>query len=326
MDQHPVRASVVVPAYNAADVLPATLAALARQTLPAEDFEVIVVDDGSRDATADAAQKAGALVIRQENQGPGAARNAGARQARGEILLFTDADCEPEPHWLERMLAPFADPAIIGAQGTYLTRQRSLAARFTQLEFEDRYRIQKRAGRICLVATYAAAYRREVFLERGGFDARFTVANNEDTELSYRLAECGCAMVLVADAYVYHRHPATFRRYLRIKFTRAYWRMFVYRDYPKKCASDGYTPQVVKFQALAGAALWGLAPLVALFSFWRGPFWLVAAGVAASSLPFAARALARDKTAALLSPGLVVLRSLAFGAGSLLGVWKARTW
>lgn len=326
MSHAPLRASVIVPAYNAAATLPATLAALARQTFPGGDFEVIVVDDGSGDHTAGIAQEAGALVIRQENRGPGAARNAGARSARGEILLFTDADCEPEPDWLERMLAPFADPLVAGAQGTYLTRQRSLAARFTQLEFEDRYRIQKKAGCISLAATYAAAYRREVFLAHGGFDERFTAANNEDTEFSYRLAERGCDMVLAVDAHVYHRHPETFGRYLRIKFWRAYWRMFVYRDYPGKCARDGYTPHVVKFQAIAGAALLGLAPLAAFFPFWRDVFWLALTCLAASSLPFALRSLGRDRTAALFAPGVVVLRSLAFGAGSLLGVWRARTW
>jgi len=325
MSHAPLRASVIVPAYNAAETLPATLAALARQTLPGE-FEVIVVDDGSRDATAKIAENAGALVARQENRGPGAARNAGARLARGEILLFTDADCEPEPDWLERMLAPFADPLLVGAQGTYRTRQRSLAARFTQLEFEDRYRIQKKAGCISLAATYAAAYRRDVFLAHGGFDERFIAANNEDTEFSYRLAERGCDMVLAVDATVYHRHPETFGRYLRIKFWRAYWRMFVYREYPGKCACDGYTPHIVKFQAMAGAALLGLAPLAVFFPLWRDAFWLVLAGVTTSSLPFALRSLARDRRAALCAPGFVVLRSLAFGAGSLLGVWRARTW
>jgi len=319
-------ASVVIPAYNAASVLPGALAALAAQTLPAADFEVIVVDDGSTDATAEKARILGARVLRQENRGPAAARNAGAKAARGEILLFTDADCEPAPDWLARMLAPFADPAVMGAQGAYLTRQRSLAARFSQLEFEDRYRLQEKNERISMLATYAAAYRLDAFLENEGFDERFTAANNEDAELSYRLHGKGLKLVFVPGAKVFHRHPATLGRYLRIKYLRAYWRMFVYRDHPGKIAHDGYTPQSVKFQALCGAGMLA-AVLPALFStFFALAFQLCFWAAFFSSLPFTARSFPKDPAAALASPVIILLRSLVFGAGSLYGAVRARTW
>ncbi len=322
----PLRASVVIPAYNAAAVLPGALTALGAQTLPAGSFEVIVVDDGSRDETAAVAGRLGARVLRQENRGPGAARNAGARAARGEILLFTDADCEPAPDWLERMLAPFADPAAAGAQGAYLTRQRSLAARFAQLEFEDRYRLQAKNARISMVATYAAAYRRDIFLENGGFDERFTEANNEDAEFSYRLHGKGKKLVFVPLARTYHRHPGTLRRYLRVKFLRAYWRMFVYRDHPGKIAHDGYTPQSVKFQALCGAGMLAAALPALVWPLMQAAFWLCFWGAFLSGLPFAARSFAKDPAAALAAPGIILLRSLVFGAGSLYGAFRARTW
>ncbi|MBI2467114.1 MAG: glycosyltransferase family 2 protein [Candidatus Rokubacteria bacterium] len=91
-------ASVVIPAYDAEATLPACLAALARQSLAPERFEVIVVDDGSTDATAQVAERAGVRVVRlPANAGPAAARNRGAQAARGEVLVFTDADCEPTP-------------------------------------------------------------------------------------------------------------------------------------------------------------------------------------------------------------------------------------
>jgi len=91
---------VIVPARDAAATLSKTLDALKRQT-GVEPFEVIVVDNGSLDATADVAERAGALVVRRaRGEGPGAARNAGAAVASGRVLAFTDADCEPAPGWL----------------------------------------------------------------------------------------------------------------------------------------------------------------------------------------------------------------------------------
>lgn len=97
--------SVVIPARDAQDSLPATLRALDRQTLAAP-FEVIVVDNGSLDATADVAARMGARVIkRRRGEGPGAARNEGAANARAPVLAFTDADCEPDGRWLSAGLA-----------------------------------------------------------------------------------------------------------------------------------------------------------------------------------------------------------------------------
>jgi glycosyltransferase involved in cell wall biosynthesis len=93
--------SVIVPARDAASTLPRTLAALTSQDYPGE-YEVIVVDDGSRDATAQAARAAGppVIVVQQPQLGPAAARNRGAATARARRLAFCDADVFPGPGWL----------------------------------------------------------------------------------------------------------------------------------------------------------------------------------------------------------------------------------
>ena len=100
------RASVIVPVYNGAATLGGCLRALAQQTLPRAWYEVIVVDDGSADESAAIAAREGVCVLRQEHAGAAAARNRGACAARADILLFTDADCEPQQDWIEAMLAP----------------------------------------------------------------------------------------------------------------------------------------------------------------------------------------------------------------------------
>src|SRR5512133_2543872 len=108
--------SVIIPAYNNAGLLPACLGALQTQAGLAfgVDYEVILVDDGSQDATVEVGRKFGARVISQPNAGPAAARNTGVRASCAPIVAFTDADCVPEPEWLQQMLAPFADPEVTG--------------------------------------------------------------------------------------------------------------------------------------------------------------------------------------------------------------------
>jgi cellulose synthase/poly-beta-1,6-N-acetylglucosamine synthase-like glycosyltransferase len=316
----PFRAGVIIPAWNAVKTLPRTLAALCEQTYPADRIEVIVVDDGSTDGTAEVARVSGARVLCQAHRGPAAARNLGARAASGDIVLFTDADCVPTTSWVERMLAPFSDPEVVGVKGRYRTRQRSLVARFAQAEFEDRYRRQQRGPTIDLVDSYSAAFGRSAFLAVGGFDERFPTANNEDVELSYRLTEQGARLMFAPDAVVYHRHPETLARYLRVKFGRGYWRVLVYRMYPGKALNDSYTPQVLKLQV----ALAGLGSLVAIPSlFWRPARWVVALAGAAlftSTIPFAIFAARKDPLVGLCTPFVVALRALAIGAGSAVAL------
>ena len=218
--------SVIIPGYNVSRYVAECLDALLAQTITRDRYEIIYVDDASTDDSREVVACYGTirLLALPENRGQATARNLGLEEARGEIILFTDADCVPAPDWIEVMLRPFEDPEIAGAKGVYRTQQRSLIARFAQVEYESRYDIMRRTRYIDFIDTYSAGYRAEVLRQHGGFDPSFRI--DEDQELSFRLAEAGHKMVFNPEAIVYHRHPATLRRYLKRKYEIGYWKAF----------------------------------------------------------------------------------------------------
>jgi len=325
-----IYASVVVPVYNGAATLPACLNALRSQDFPADRYEVIVIDDGSTDTTPEVVRQDSARsgfpmirYFRQTNQGPASARNRGAREAVGQILVFTDADCEPTPNWLTEMCRPFSETSaeITGVKGVYRTRQASVVARFAQVEFESRYRKMRKLKYVDFVDTYSAAFNKNVFIALGGFDTTFPVANNEDVDFSYRLASKGYKLVFNPAAAVYHHHPDTIFRYLKQKFGRAYWRMAVYRAYPGKIKSDSYTPQTLKLQILLSFMI--LAALVGWLYFgkYRIVLFVSLALFMLSSMPFFLTLIRmpprKGLFLVLMSPFMLFVRGLVMGLGIL---------
>jgi cellulose synthase/poly-beta-1,6-N-acetylglucosamine synthase-like glycosyltransferase len=319
-----VKYSIIVPAYNAGKTIGDCLGALTRQSMDAADYEVIVVDDGSRDGTAEVVKTFSVRYLRQANRGPATARNHGAREARGEIILFTDSDCVPSADWIAEMTKPFGNPDVVAVKGAYRTNQRSLTARFAQVEFEERFELLKRVASIDMVDTYSAAYRSDVFRQAGGFDESFPVANNEDTELSYKLSRRGRKMVFNPDAVVYHlNHPDSLRRYARLKFWRGYWRMVVYRRYPDKMMKDSYTPQTLKLQILFLFLAVGWLPVMLLWP--KGIVYPMAATFflyGLSMAPFALLAIRRDPVVGMLSPFFLSVRAASLGLGFLWGLLR----
>jgi glycosyltransferase involved in cell wall biosynthesis len=317
-------ASIVIPTFNGKSRIGNCLDSLVRQTT-GRDVEILVVDDGSSDNTASVVRSYSSVrLISQSNAGPAAARNRGAREAQGTILLFTDDDCVPMPDWLEAMLGPFKDPDVIGAKGVYRTHQKSLAARFVQIEYEDKYRLMSGLSSIDFIDTYSAGFRRDRFLDMSGYDTSFPVACAEDVELSYRMSARGWKMIFVPAAIVYHTHPDTFLRYLKKKYKFAFWRVLAVRKNPSKGVRDSHTPQIMKFQLLFAPALLFAAVLdIAVRP--RVPVSaVVIAGFLISTLPFAVRAIRKDPMVGLLSPVLLAARACAQVLGVAGGLIYAR--
>ena len=316
--------TIIIPTFNGVVRIARCLDALRRQ-VPSRAVEILVVDDGSTEPVASALPAFPSIrVITQANAGPAAARNRGALEARGRILLFTDDDCVPTPEWLAAMLAPFADPHVVGTKGTYRTHQRSLAARFVQVEYEDKYSRMATLAEIDFIDTYSAAFRKERFLEMDGYDTSFPVACAEDVELSYRMSARGWKMKFAPAAVVYHTHPDTLWAYLRKKYKFAYWRVLAVRKNPGKGLRDSHTPQLMKLQLLLAPALL----VAAAFDLVRRPR-IPATGVVGglfllSTAPFAVRASGKDPALGLLSPVLLAARACAQLLGVLGGMLHAR--
>jgi glycosyltransferase involved in cell wall biosynthesis len=313
-----IRWSIVVPAYNAKQSIRQLLTSLEHQDVPRDNYEIIVVDDGSKDGTEAVVREfPNVALLKQQNRGPSAARNLGAWQAKGEIILFTDSDCEAASDWISQMVAPMEDPTVVGVKGSYLTRQSSLVARFIQVEYEEKYRKMSRKESIDFIDTYAAAYRKDVFVKYKGFSEEIWGA--EDVEFSFRLSQDGLKMVFNSRAIVYHLFAEDLKVFLKKKLVNGYWRFLVVNRHRDKILRDSHTPQVQKPQI--ALSLVGLACLL-LGVFWH-PMWYgtLAAFVLhqISSLPFQFRVLRKDFPLFLASFVFLPLRSLALGLGMLGG-------
>ncbi len=338
LDARPsVVASVVIPVRNSAGRLRECLAALCRQTLP-DPFEVVVVDDGSTEdlepVHAEFKSQLAALTWQRHavNRGPATARNTGIERARGEIVVFTDADCVPDRTWLAAMLAPFHQPEVVGVKGCYRTRQTDMAARCAQVEFMERYRNLQAAPNIDFVDTYSGAYRRAALQAVGGFDTSFPVPDNEDVDLAWRVLEHGGRFAFASDAIVFHRHREGFLPYFRLKFGRGFWRMKVIGRHPQRAGGGVYTPFSLKLQlALTPLLFLGAVLLPLLDSKWRarwsGLAGMLAAVWAGSCVPLWREAWVTDRATIPVIPVFCLLRAVALIAGIVAGTARfAREW
>jgi glycosyltransferase involved in cell wall biosynthesis len=194
------RVSVVVPTYRRNDLLEQCLRQLLQQSLPAEEFEIIVADDAPAASTEQLVRALHrphgpwiAYVPVTRTQGPAGARNAGCRAATGEIIAFTDDDCQPQSDWLANGLAAIehAD-AVAGRTIVPLPAQPS--------DFE------RNVGGLATAEFITANcfVRRAAFVAVGGFDERFTLAWREDSDLHFALLAHGFRIAAAPDAIVVH--------------------------------------------------------------------------------------------------------------------------
>jgi GT2 family glycosyltransferase len=213
--------SVVVPTHGRPRELLRCLHALARLDYPRARFEVVVVDDGALLSAEELRAAPGGIettVVRQERAGPAAARNAGVREARGELYAFTDDDCAAAPGWL-RALARAASRPGVGAAGGAVVNGLP----------ENRYARASQAVTDIVYGYYAAdpsdarflasnnlAVTAGAFERAGGFDESFRTA--EDRDVCDRLRGAGLRLMFVPGAEVVHFRPLGARGYVEQHF------------------------------------------------------------------------------------------------------------
>ena len=191
--------SVVIPARNVERELGATLAELAQPDVG----EVVVVDNGSSDRTADVARQAGARVVTLPRPGRAAARNAGAAAATEGRIAFLDADCRPERGWAGALLGCLGRAPLVGGAVTVRTGADPRASeRFDALWRFQQERTIREGG---WAASANLAVTREAFDRVGGFDEAYGSA--EDVDFCVRAARLGLEIAYCPGAVV--AHPAS---------------------------------------------------------------------------------------------------------------------
>lgn len=219
---------MIISAKNEAERLEACFASLAEQK-SRYPFEVHLVDNGSSDGTYAKARKLAAghknmHVWKEKKPGSPAARNHGARRARGRILIFTDADCRFHPKWVEEMARPFQEgrPFPLAALGGRTTSAFQSDGKPNLWEsyldelfrFWEQDRISPFPAFLPWAPTCNLAVLREAFEAIGGFDEKWRVAAY-DVDLCWRLVMCGFVFGYAPKAEVHHLRRHTLRGLLR---------------------------------------------------------------------------------------------------------------
>lgn len=200
-----MKVSVIIPTYNEEKDIGECLESLSKQTFG--DLEVIVVDDGSTDTTSlklrGASQTYGIKILKQDHKGAGAARNLGAKYAKGEILVFVDADMVFRQDFIEKLVEPILKGETVGtfSKEEYLANKNNVWARCWNLNRglpPDRMHTESYPNR---QKVFRAILRRE-FDKAGGFDEK--AGYTDDWSLSEKL---GVEATTASDAVFYHKNP-----------------------------------------------------------------------------------------------------------------------
>ena len=313
------RVSVVVCAYNAADTLDGCLSSLEALTYP--DYEVILVNDGSRDATGEIGRRhARVRVVEVPNAGLSAARNVGLAEAAGEIVAFTDADTRADPDWLTFLVQPFLTSDVVGSGGPNVVPAddpplAQCVARApggpTHVLLDDRVAEH--------VPGCNMAFRRDALLAIGGFNPIYLRAG-DDVDVCWRLQARGWRIGFSAAALVWHHHRRSVKAYWRQQVGYGEGETWLMAHHPEKFL-DGhmlwrgriYSP-LPFVRSLWGmrvnAGVWGTAAFPSVYRADVHPFAFMPHSIWWQIVSFAL---------AILGFGVAATRTHEWAAGLLLG-------
>mgnify|MGYP006279028865 CR=1 FL=1 len=315
--------SVIIPSYNRADEIDELLDSLDRLDEDSPDFECLIVDDGSTDNTDEVADRHKSSVdfsirlIRQENQGPGAARNNGMAHANGEVFIFLDSDTIIDPGWLNAIDREVRDGAdAFGgpdeAAEDFTPLQKAINYTMTSLLTTGGIRgKEKRVGKY-YPRSFNMGLRRGIYEKIGGFGA---LRHGQDIEFSQRILDTGADVRFIPDAVVYHKRRTSLRKFFKQVFNWGVARINLYK------INNQMLEKVHTFPAIATVLGMFLLVLAVLGS--KPAVWVLLAGIGLVILQGVHAGVASRSIAV---GGLVVLTApiqiVGYGLGFLWGIFR----
>lgn len=279
--------SVIVPVYNRPDEIQELLESLTHQTN--KNFEVIIVEDGSTKPCADVVdsfrhQLAIEYVV-QQNAGPGPSRNTGYALAKGEYFIVFDSDCIiPADYFniVDEALSTRSFDAWGGpdrAHKNFTLLQRAMAYTMSSVLTTGGIRGGKKAVGSFQPRSFNMGISRKVFEQTGGFKLTRLA---EDIEFSIRMKKLGFNVVLVAEAFVYHKRRTSLRQFFYQVSSFGKGRVLVAQQHPGELKLTHWFPTVFTVGMLATPFLALINPLLALVASGLYAFYFLA--IAADSL------------------------------------------
>ena len=251
--------SLVIPGRNVEHTVGPCLQSVAGLVEAGVLDEIVFVNDGSTDDTAERIRDFPVRCLNLDGLGPGAARNAGWQAARGSIVWFIDADCVAEPDALPLLLEHLEDPDVVAVGGSYGNmRPDSTVACLIHEEIVERHLAMP--AEVDFLATFNVVFRRQALEVVSGFDERFLRA--QDAELAYRLRQRGGRLRFEVRSRVKHFHETRLFPYLKAQRQQGFWRMWLYFTHPRRARGDSYSSLFDHVQPPLAILVVALSPLL----------------------------------------------------------------
>ncbi|WP_321508236.1 glycosyltransferase [uncultured Methanoregula sp.] len=180
--------SVIIPTFNEEENIAQCLVSLCHQTVPRNEYEIIVVDGGSKDATCEIAKKYADKVFTQTSKKVGGARNDGVKEAKGDIIATTDADCILPRDWIARVGENFKNPGVVQLYGPVYPIEEGLGNRFSLFLANTFSRIGYYSRTFYYTLGCNTAFRKEAFEKAGMYRC---IDAGDDLEIAMRMIDLG---------------------------------------------------------------------------------------------------------------------------------------
>lgn len=306
------KVTVIVPVFNAEKTIEACLKSILRNIYP--DYEVIVVNDGSTDNTANIVSRFPVrLITLKENFGAGYARNIGIENAQGEIVAFIDADCVAEENWLSKLVQNICGE-VVGVTGLYKTLNNKTRVSLF-VGYDITYRFLKCSNFTDILGTYNCAIKKSI-LKEIKFDVKIKGAAWEDTKLGLLISRKH-KLVIDKNCFVFHLHADSILIFLRKQFLKAKGQIRL----RKEGYASSYVTGNIYAQVLFTSLFLSSIPFVfhKTFLFIAG---MGLSGLLVINIPFFKYILSQKENITFLpfATGMILLRNLAWLLGAIQGI------